>query len=400
MISLYLICLYLGVSGANQISGTESELRNVLFQTYDKNNRPVLQYNKTVTVSFGLEVISLEEFDQVSEKVKFNFYKKYTWYDEYLRWNQSVFNYEYLPLDPNFVWKPDLELYNSANSPDKVNGDGILKVYHTGQMYWIVPVIYDFSCSLNLKDFPFDTQKCVMNFGSWKLSKNYLNISTHYLDGNAESALFQPIGYDKFKHNEWEITEMISMNQDVEYLCCPGELWTVTQIDIIMKRSYHKYMVVIIMTFFLTLSALTVTMFLLERYIRTYLLVFIPLSIIWLQLYISSKIPVIEYPTKMEKFIQLSYYTCMFSAIYSGLLYNFAIDYYHYLQKCFVLQKTRELKKDNLDPFTMVIIEQNAGFQNYFNFHKLGLKLYNLDNIFRTLLILFYIHYTIFIFHQ
>ena len=48
-------------------------------------------------------------------------------------------------------------------------------------------------------------------------------------------------------------------------------------------------MIVIVMTFFLTLSSLIVSIFTIEKYIRTYLLVFIPLSIIWLQLYISSK---------------------------------------------------------------------------------------------------------------
>ena len=110
-------------------------------------------------------------------------------------------------------------------------------------------------------------------------------------------------------------------------------LWTITEIDIIMERNYHKYMVVIIMTVFLTCSALAVSSMVVEKYIRTYLLVFIPLSIIWLQLYISSKIPVIEYATKMEKFIQLSFYTCMISAIYSGIMYNIAIKPIRFLPK-------------------------------------------------------------------
>ena len=309
-------------------------MRNNLFKNYDASNRPVRDYDDTVTTSYGMELISLEEFDQVGEKVKFNLQMKYTWYDEYLTWNRSEFDYQFLNLNPTLVWKPDLELYNSANKPIKNNGDGILKVFYTGHMYWIVPVIYDYSCPLQLKEFPFDTQRCKMTFGSWKLSKNYLNISTHPLPIRHRSKekhngkLFEPVAFDKFKHNEWNVNEIQYKSYDTEYLCCPGELWTISEMEIVMERNYHKYIIVIIMTFFLTLSAITVSLFLLERYIRTYLLVFIPLSTIWLQLYISSKIPVIEYATKMENFIQMSYYISMISAIYSGILYNIANYYF------------------------------------------------------------------------
>jgi hypothetical protein len=265
--------------------------------------------------------------------------------------------------------------------------------------------MYDYSCPLKLDKFPFDTQKCIMTFGSWKLSQKYLNISTHplYIPPSLESTtsektitLFPAVKYDKFKHNEWEIEGMLHINNNLEYLCCPGELWTIAEIDIIMVRNYHKYMVVIVMTFFLTLSSLTVSIFTVEKYIRTYLLVFIPLSIIWLQLYISSKMPVIEYSTKMEKFIQLSFYICMISAIYSGIVYNLAntlvvsrIPDYG-LKFNYGWQNGKNYVRKSYDQGSKFYLDSKR-FKNY---------LFTTDNIVRGLLVVIYITTTFVILQQ
>ena len=431
------------VSGLNEVrkvseGNSETDLREFLFRNYKYQNRPVLNYSDTVTASFGVELMSLEEFDQVGEKVKFNFHMKFTWYDEFLRWDLSQYNFNYLNLKPDILWRPDLELYNSANKPEKVNGEGILKVFHTGQVYWVIPILYDYSCPLTLSDFPFDTQKCIMIFGSWKLSQNYLNISTHPIntpnsianqgynkqvmlsvpdifgpesrsENNISSPsilekqkkyntnnqiLFSPVAYDKFKHNEWNIVNMEHYNENIEYLCCPGELWTIAEIHIIMERNYHKYIVVILMTFFLTCSSITVTLFTLERYIRTYLLVFIPLSIIWLQLYISSKIPVIEYPTTMENFIQLSYYICMISAIYSGIIFNIANYGYGQENK---IQMPVYLLDKWISKNIIIKKPDNISRKIHLDYGFFSDLLFNVDNVFRSILISVYFLGTIII---
>ena len=87
---------YSKISRGERLREAENELRKLLFQNYQPENRPVLNYSDSVTSSFGVEVISLEEFDQVGEKVKFNFQMKFTWYDEFLRWNRSDYDLLYL----------------------------------------------------------------------------------------------------------------------------------------------------------------------------------------------------------------------------------------------------------------------------------------------------------------
>ena len=367
----------------------ESELKNNLFQNYSSEIRPVKNYYDTVNVSFGLEVTGLVEFNQVSEKVKFNFLMKYIWHDDYLTWDINDYNINFINIDPKLIWLPDLELYNSASKPENWLGDGVIKIYNTGLVYWIIPVIYDFSCPLKLSEFPFDKQQCKMTMGSWKLSRNFMNISMNdiYYKNYSIRRKFSEISYKNYKHNEWLIDKIEYETSEIEYLCCPDEYWTISNINLHIHRYYHKYMVVIIMTFFLTLSSVVVSSFNVKNYTRTFVLVFIPLSIIWLQLYISSKIPIIEYSTTMEQYLLLSFFISIICALESGLLFNilninveqkkslFVKNYKYYTKNIWFI------KKDN----------NNIG-NMYF---KLNYIIHYIDDIFRITIVILYISFTI-----
>ena len=79
-----------------------------------------------------MEVTGLVEFNQVSEKVKFNFLMKYIWNDDYLVWDKNGYDIDFINIDPKLIWLPDLELYNSASKPEDWLGDGVIKIYNTG----------------------------------------------------------------------------------------------------------------------------------------------------------------------------------------------------------------------------------------------------------------------------
>jgi len=309
----------------------ERTIRKNMFNKSNINFRPVIDNTDSVQTEFSLSIKSLEYFDQVSEKIKFNFEFSYYWRDEYINWNYTNTKIKQLNIDPALIWKPDLELYNSASYPDLIVNEGLARINYQGNVTWILPILYSFSCSLNLEYFPFDTQECSMSLGSWKFTKQYLDIR-----------IIDEINFDNFKHNEWDIIEADGYTEDLEYLCCPGDFFPTTTINIQMKRNYNKYLVVIIMTIILTLSALSVTSFSVDQFKRTFILVFIPLTIIWLQLYISSKIPVIEETTKMEQFLQLSYYVIFTCTFESGLLFCLLNSYHKNLNKFF--KRNNEIK--------------------------------------------------------
>ena len=387
-----------GYSGNNQKeviskNNIEKELRKYLFEDYDNNYRPVINYTDNINVNFTLNINSLEKFDQISEKVKFNMDMTYVWYDEYLKWNLDDYNIEYLNIGSEPIWKPDLELYNSASYPELWSLQGATKIYNTGKVRWVLPILYSFSCPLSLKDFPFDTQNCQMDFGSWKMNKAYLDIRINNEENKNNSEL---VKYNNYQHNEWLIKSVEYETLDMEYLCCPNELWTITSINIFLKRNYHKYLVVIIMTAFLTISALVVNMLSIENYRRTYILVFIPLSIIWLQLNIASKIPVIEYTTLMERFILTSFSVCVICALESGIFYNILKNKFLFLGKNF---KNNDLKKFNYNKKKIDFIKryEKQTDDNSYLYLNLKKKILMIDELFKFVITVSYITSTLYI---
>jgi hypothetical protein len=307
-----------------------SVLRRQLFTNYSRFDRPVKDSNDPVILEYGIEIKSLEYFDQKAENIKFNTWVKMVWYDEYLKWDEDDFPRYFISVSENDIWTPDLELYNAASRPINYDLKGSMKLYSDGKVLWIRPIAYSFSCKLDLVDFPFDKQSCQMTFGSWQFNKDYLDLypfdyhkdkEYKYSEINEDSFNNVSIS-DEYYHNEWEIINFNVSHKDYEYLCCPGELWPNSVFTVSLQRNYHKFLVVMAMTMTLVITGLVIFIFKATQFLRFYILVFVPLTIIWLQINISSKIPIIAYSTHIESFIILSYVTIIISAIQSGILYN------------------------------------------------------------------------------
>ncbi len=300
-----------------QVKNVENLRRN-LFLNYSLDTRPVIDYSDSVDLQYGIEIVSLDYFDQKAESIELNINMIFTWRDEYLNWDIFEYGIDYISVDKSEIWTPDVELYNAGSQPVVYDQTGSMKLYFTGDVLWMRPIRYQFSCKLNLHNFPYDSQTCSMLFGSWKFSKASFNMYPF-----SEYDMFSNISVSRdFYHNEWEITNTSCTHEDIEYLCCPGELWPNTDFSITLKRSYHKYLVVMIMSFVLILTGLTVALMSVKFYRRFYILVFVPLTIIWLQVYIADKIPIVEYSTTLEQYLVMCFTVTMLCTFESGIIYN------------------------------------------------------------------------------
>ena len=353
------------------------ELRNKLFLNYSRKERPLLDFSNNIKLKYGIEIKNLEFFDQKAENIKFNIWITQIWNDDYLVWNKTEYEYDYINIYSNQIWIPDLELYNAASKPIIYDNNGGLKLYHDGHILWVRPTTYSFSCPLKLDNFPFDTQTCTMTFGSWKYSAKYLDLRPFN-----EKDIFKNISIDKdFSNNEWNIIDTYVEHKDIEYLCCPGELWPNSFYTIVLKRNYTKYMVVIAMTLLITIASLVLLTFSLLNYTRTFVLVFLPLSIIWLQIYISSKIPVIEYYTTMEKLLITCFIITIMNAFESAFLYIILNEKFTWLSN-FYKKKNIETKIE----YTELKIIDNSKNNNkdiYNNFNK---HIVLIDNAYKVII--------------
>ena len=318
----------LGIIGvASMETNTENLLRQNLFNDYDTSIRPVFNQSDNVKMEIGIEIRGLESFNQVSETIEISAWTTMRWIDNMLVWNTSQYNIDSLKINTQDIWMPDLELYNAASKPNVYNIRDDLVLYHDGTLLYKRPVVFSFLCPLNLKDFPYDEQTCMMEFGSWMLSKDYLSIQPF-----TENSI---IVNNDFSHNEWNIKGTRTEYVENTYKCCPGEYWPVTMFYITMGRNHHKYSLIIHMNILLTITAIVVSSIKFKLYRRTYILVFIPLSVIWLIQSISSKIPVISYFTKMDKILLTSFIVCEILAASSGIFYCMFQEFYSLVQRLF-----------------------------------------------------------------
>ena len=197
---------------------------------------------------------------------------------------------------------------------------------------------------------------------------------------------------DSFSHNEWNIIDVTVEHQDIEYKCCPGDLWPNTKFSITLKRNPNKYVVSIIMAVFITFSSIVVNLLNLTQYRRTYILVFIPLTLIWLQIHTSSKVPVIEYATKLENIIQLCFYTTIVCAFESGIIYNLLLNRFKYFEPIFRERIFKKMEVSGRYQSTIIKHPNNDNIDNKY-FKAYSFYIQKIDNVFRILITLVFIIY-------
>jgi len=310
---LFLLCNTFNVHHAGA-SKTEGDLRSYLFDNYNKDTRPVINISKPVKVDMGLAIQTLEQFNQKTETIKLNIWFRMNWYNEYLNWeNNTEFPIDVIDVSSDTVWTPDIELLNAAALPEIYTLKGGMMLYNTGECMWSRPGIFMFSCPLDLHKFPFDTQICNLTFSSWIFSNDYLILNPYNDESKAVDIL------NDFSHSEWNvknvsyITEKISLGNK--------EYKSSITYSIELERFTHYYALTMGMTITLVYISFLIMFLPPNNISRTSTAVFIPLTILALQLTIIDKVPVVGYFTLMDKFFLCCFVSSMLVSMVSAIIF-------------------------------------------------------------------------------
>jgi hypothetical protein len=319
----------------------ETFLRNELSESYNKYVRPVNNYEDSLDIRMGLAVQNIEEFDQKKETLDLNIWVRMNWKDEILNWNSSKYNLSFLSMNVDNIWTPDIELLNAASKPTIYILDEALNLYSDGSIFRSKPAIYKFSCPLELHEFPFDIQSCTMKFGSWTYNNNMMLVQP-YEDVDKQIDVLST-----FSHSEWGINRYSLKNYNESRICCPGKNFSINEYTFEFQRYPHYYKLSMGMTISLVIVSFIIMLMKPDNVSRTGTAVFIPLTILALQLTIADKIPVVGYYTLMDNFFLCCFITSMFVSIESGLVYslittksNLIYDTFH---KCFNIEKMHKI---------------------------------------------------------
>lgn len=351
-------------ANANQ---EETFLRQTLFSSYNPKVRPI---SESIPVEIGLAVQNIESFDQMQESIVLNIWVRETWYDPRLEWESSLSNLTFISVDIEEVWTPDIELLNAAALPEVYTLKGGLSLYSSGLVFYSNPAVFKTACSLKLELFPFDTQVCSMKFASWVYSNRYLNL-TAYADKSKQIDILP-----SFSHSEWQIGSF-SLTETLEYRdCCPGDPFNELNYEITLDRYPHYYKLSMGMTIALVLVSFIIMLIEPANVSRTSTAVFIPLTILALQLTLADKIPVVGYYTLMDNFFLCCFITSMLVAIESGIIYSLIMTessaIINFSSRNFDIKKLMDKDKEQRD--------NNASRKNKHIEEIRRLKMMNIDN--------------------
>ncbi|XP_047140450.1 neuronal acetylcholine receptor subunit alpha-3 isoform X1 [Hydra vulgaris] len=214
----------------------EEKLFHDLFETnnYNPSVRPVVNDKDTVNVTFGLILCQLVDVQEKKELLVLSTLVKQIWQNPFLKWHPEKYsNISVIHIDPSKVWKPDIVLYNNAGE-DRLFGGNLetmrnrIILDNTGVTTWITPLILTSKCDMDVKYFPFDTQRCPLKFGSWTHDKHRLNIINE-----SPSAVLEKFA----NHTEWYLVSAGALRSEQKYICCPELYPDVTYTIELRRRS-------------------------------------------------------------------------------------------------------------------------------------------------------------------
>lgn len=151
-------------------------MKKDLLTNYDRYARPTEHKNViNMNVSLSLHHVDIDEKTSMATVYG---WLKFAWNDDKMKWNPADYGgLDTLHMADHEVWKPDIMLYNSALGNDQMHyAKTNCIVYSTGSVLWVPPSKFQVFCDLDLHNWPYDKQKCMIKLGSWTYSAHMLNL--------------------------------------------------------------------------------------------------------------------------------------------------------------------------------------------------------------------------------
>ncbi|XP_067672857.1 neuronal acetylcholine receptor subunit alpha-6-like [Haliotis asinina] len=192
------LLLFLGASKGQDYHHV-LRLHNDIIRNNNPNVRPVKNSSDTITVSLELHLLSMSDFDEVTQTVTANGFFLVSWKDEFLTWNASEYGgVSSITPDYGKIWRPYITIRNQVVDAEPLGLDfGIIKVTAEGIVTWSPGDTFKTFCQMDVTNFPLDEQECTYMTFDWRTSLKEVDLrSTNNF-----------IGLDLFNNNsQWDIT--------------------------------------------------------------------------------------------------------------------------------------------------------------------------------------------------
>jgi hypothetical protein len=253
--------------------------------------------NLPIPVTVDVTLARIVNINQVDSAITTMLFIETIWKDDAVTWDPSqTNNISDISMDADLFWKPDIQVDNYV--PNTIH-DGEkhaepLWIMSDGTMVYTPSVVTTTSCAFDLTLFPFDTQYCYLEVGSYWFDNVELKLNK--LPGEA-------IVLDTFGHLEWTIN-YVSAEEYVWDFEEAGGIYSYDYVDweISMTRNSNFYIINgVLPTLFVTVITL-VSLWLPDMNSRLQVCITALLSVFAVQWTMSASLPVTKDITWLEVF--------------------------------------------------------------------------------------------------
>ncbi|XP_067019146.1 neuronal acetylcholine receptor subunit alpha-10-like isoform X3 [Acropora muricata] len=238
------------VEGASGMD--EKLLLERVFAFTNADVRPVNNSSEAVNVTLDITFHGVIDMDEKFQILTTDIWLRQEWTNQLVKWNPADFGgLEQVTIDSSQIWQPDIVLYNNVFEEFDGRMDNVktrVRVHNDGHCYWAAPFVFKTSCRFDVRDFPYDKQRCKLKFGSWQFHSKQLDLFR-----KQENA---PVAKDRVDNGEWKVTGIKIDKNVIKYDCCPNDLYPdITFVINLQRRSLFYTYHLVIPNFIITLLA-------------------------------------------------------------------------------------------------------------------------------------------------
>ncbi|PIC39824.1 hypothetical protein B9Z55_011392 [Caenorhabditis nigoni] len=225
----------------------ERTLAKLLLDDYYKYARPVRNSSSILNVTALIQIYNLVEVNEKNEQIQLLLWFPQSWKDEYLTWDPEEWNgIEKIIIPKAMIWVPDGYIFNTVAEAETMENHNA-RVRYDGKVELV-----DLTCPMSVSSFPFDSQLCALQFGSWSYPNNVLSF-------NVMGAWV----HEKEKNSEWDIIDFNATKLVRGYNDTLGGANVYEEIFyyLELKRKPHYYIVVIIIPTFAIVTVSNIGLF-------------------------------------------------------------------------------------------------------------------------------------------
>lgn len=194
------------------------ELRTRSLQSYDPDMLPLNQQSDVLNINLTASVFSISEVDQVRGAITMDIMVTLDWYDQRLNWKPADHNgITNFSIKSESVWTPPLTVANPVTFTLLDKSWMQVLILYDGKVSYTVEDIIEFTCSFNMKFWPFDKHRCSLRFSVYGYQQNRMSLS---VPGPVVNTDFYT------KNGEWYLEESSFEYTTDGIYCMPQVIYT------------------------------------------------------------------------------------------------------------------------------------------------------------------------------